>query len=632
MQLDLQVAAVAAVDRRTVAIGQQFQVLFQSRLLPAASGFDTGVPFYWGYMALQNYLTWIAFYPASDWGRFFAVMYSTQDGGICASRGMGTVDNRTTAAQIMRYWVTSDATGAVRYTWFRNYTGIISAYLAGQLDAPVAHVVNPSGATGMLVITYSMRLCSNGTSCAPGAPGQLGILQIWTSTSDLSANLVASLSSGVPRSARSFVADHTGRLVASSHGVPWVMVNRKIQYLMMDNESCGDHTMASIGRGLLGAGLQGQEVSMHRTRTHIVSSRNIAIGTAGTLWTVYYAVPTDSAYGELYRTVGICAGISAALAALAATVSWAVQHVFLTKPLGLAVSTINTLARLNMAGIAEATLSLGAAGAARPREELARGSEELARLARRRSSAPLVGNFLNEVTGVLRAAEKMVHSLYCVGRYVSMDLATWVISQGVLASPLQPRDVSVLFCDIEGSTAMIDRCRTQQIMAEFAELLNEILTDLANTARQFDGYIDKFIGDGTPSPQRPGACPDQSSPVAEVMVVFNAPCECPEHQSRACEAANAMQHCVNKLRILWEAQGKYRDFGCPRVRVTVASGPVLVGDIGAFGTLVNYTAIGEVVCIAARLQEVAKLVRPPRGVLVTGETRWQEPSSATRAA
>eukprot|EP00727_Mastigamoeba_balamuthi_P000243 m51a1_g10215 putative adenylate cyclase (765) ;mRNA; f:106138-108516 len=614
MQLDLQVATVRKVDSRTVDIGANFQTLFQAKVLPARFDLDTATPFYWGYKAQQSYLTWVAYYHPDDYGKFIAVMYSKADNGICAANGMGTINSKTTAAQIMRYWVREGAGGNVSYQWFRNYTGAISGYLAGQYDAPVSHLVNPSGSTGELVITYSMRLCADGNTCEPSAPNQAGILQIWTSAGDLSTNLAASMSDGSDPKARSFVTDSTGRLVATSHGQAWVMVNKKMYYLMMDNATVGDHTLTKIGHDLLRKGYGGKQISMARTSTHIVSSRPVAIGTAGTVWTVYFAIPTEAAVGELNKTVGICVGIAAALALMAAVVSWVVQHMFLTKPLNHAVSTINTLARLNMNGIAKATMSMDTITDLTQSQRKGMSSDELAKLSRSRSSSSsaLMGNFLNEVSGVLQAADKMVHSLYCVGRYVSMDLATWVIGKGIVSSPLQPRDVSVLFCDIEGSTAMIDRCRAEGTMSEFAELLNEILTGLANTAKQSGGYIDKFIGD-------------------EVMVVFNAPCECPNHQSRACEAAVGMQACVQRLRTAWENEGKYRNFKCPNVRVSIASGTVLVGDIGAFGTLINYTAIGETVCIAARLQEVAKTIRPPSGILVTSDT-WEAAASAEAVA
>eukprot|EP00727_Mastigamoeba_balamuthi_P002497 m51a1_g12244 hypothetical protein (142) ;mRNA; r:133913-134471 len=87
-QLALQVATVTNIDRRTYDVAQHFQTLFQSKMLPAKSDFDTMTPFYWGYKALQQYVTWIAFYFPEDHGHFVAIVNSKQDGGICAANGI----------------------------------------------------------------------------------------------------------------------------------------------------------------------------------------------------------------------------------------------------------------------------------------------------------------------------------------------------------------------------------------------------------------------------------------------------------------------------------------------------------------------------------------------------------------
>eukprot|EP00727_Mastigamoeba_balamuthi_P013902 m51a1_g9134 hypothetical protein (768) ;mRNA; r:50910-54428 len=592
MQLDLHVATVRdTVETQLTRISGHYATLVHASALPAATDVQTMTMLYWGYKDLQKYLTWACFLFPDDLGHYVGILNSAS-AGLVISRGAGIIDKSTSLALVEHYRATeTDGGTKVVFKWFRNITLSINSLLAGQLTNPMTRKIQPSASTGQLGIVYTVRLCKDGTTCAPEASGQAGILQLVASSSDLSDNLLDSLSDSADPKARAFVTDDKGKLVATSHGVPSVLVGTRLQYLLCNNNSVGDSTLVTIGRDLLRAGKQGKELNMYRTSSHIVSSQNFAVGNAGDVWTIYYAVPTQTVYGDLYKTVGVCVGIAAALALTAAVVSWVALHLFLAKPLDKAVKTINTLARMNMNGIAEASSSL-------------RPHHAVQGLPKRADNAPQMlttATFLDEVSGVLVAADKLVHSLYCVGRYVSMDLATWVIGKGIASSPLEPRDVSVLFCDIEGSTTMIDRCRAEGTMGEFAEMLNEILTKLANTAKDYGGYIDKFIGD-------------------EVMVVFNAPCECPQHESRACEAAVAMQRCIKTLRQRWEGSGTYKSFTCPRVRVSVASGTVLVGDIGAFGTLVNYTAIGEVVCIAARLQEVAKHVRPPTGILVTGET------------
>eukprot|EP00727_Mastigamoeba_balamuthi_P000762 m51a1_g10683 hypothetical protein (756) ;mRNA; f:92249-94834 len=596
LQLGLHVSTVTdTVQTQLTRISGHYATLVHAGALPAATDEETMTLLYWSYKELQQFLTWICFFFPEDLGRYVGIVNSASS-GILMSRGMGMFNKTAMLAAVEHLTAAEYDSGTkVAFKSHDNFTMRLGTLLAGQLTNPTTHKLQPSISTGQLGIMYAVRFCKDGNPCGPDAPGQAGILQLVASSSDLSDNLRESLAESADPKSRAFVTDMNGKLIATSHGVPSVLVGTRLQYLMCDNSSVGDSTLVRIGRDLLRDGRQGKELSMYRTSTHIVSSQNIAVGNAGDVWTVYYAVPTHEVYGELTKTVGICVGIAVALALTAAVVSWAAQHVFLAKPLDRAVKTIDTLAHMNMHGIAKASSSSSLNLADKGLPQRAGGGAGAV------VPSPSTVAFLDEVSGVLVAADKLVHSLYCVGRYVSMDLATWVIGKGIVSSPLVPRDVSVLFCDIEGSTTLIDQCRAEGTMGEFAEMLNEILTKLANTAKDYGGYIDKFIGD-------------------EVMVVFNAPCDCAHHESRACEAAVAMQQCVKGLRTRWESSGTYKSFKCPRVRVSVASGTVLVGDIGAFGTLVNYTAIGEVVCIAARLQEVAKHVRPPSGIIVTGET------------
>eukprot|EP00727_Mastigamoeba_balamuthi_P000254 m51a1_g10225 putative adenylate cyclase (735) ;mRNA; r:137020-139287 len=572
--LDAHADAVAGADARAVLASDCAATLFLSRALPAASDAhtSTAAALYWQLRRASHVLR-LAYAPAGDPARFVAVGRTHGGGGIVVDVGTASAD--PAEARVAQYAAAEGAaaTGGVVLTWRRNSTAPAQAWALEQ-----QHAVERSAETGELVVARAVRV-----------PG--GVLGLWSSVDDLSRALRADAAPG----ARVLVADADGRLVAASHGAAYVDDGPQGQrtYLAMGDSRAGDSAAQDVGRAVLRAGLLGREVRMRRAAGHIVSSRAVAVG--GARWTVYYALPESSALAGVRTTVGVCVGIAAGLALAAAALSWSAQHVLLARPLGFVADAFETLARLNMHGIAEAeAINLPAV--------VAISMRELSQPAARRLAASVaLGDVLSEVAEVLEAADRMVHSLYCVGRYVSMDLATWVIGKGVAASPLRQRDVSVLFCDIVGFTAMTDRCREQSCLAEFADLLSEFLTELADTAKLYEGYIDKFIGD-------------------KVMVVFNALAPCANHQSRACEAAVAMQGCVQKLQATWRNQGRHADWPCPLIRVAVASGAVLVGDVGAFGTLVNYTAIGETVCVASRLQEVSKFLRPVSAVLVTGDT------------
>eukprot|EP00727_Mastigamoeba_balamuthi_P006060 m51a1_g2073 hypothetical protein (599) ;mRNA; r:1476413-1478873 len=283
-------------------------------------------------------------------------------------------------------------------------------------------------------------------------------------------------------------------------------------------------------------------------------------------------------------------------------------------PMYYVVATISRLSCLNMEDLAYVSghskhkhTHTGSASLPVSREENCTDDQATSRSRSSTSSDESLSRFgghhlLSEVSDLLTSASKMAESLYAVGRYVSMDLCSWVIQNRVVEMPLAPKVITALFCDIQGSTAMIDRSKREGTMGEFGRMLNEILTTLANVAKRHGGYIDKLMGD-------------------EVMAIFNAPYECKDHQVHACAAALQMHVAVDDLCRAWDKRGAYKSFQRPRVRIGVAAGEVLVGDIGAFGTLTNFTAIGDTVCVASRLQSAAKVINPEgTGILLTGET------------
>eukprot|EP00727_Mastigamoeba_balamuthi_P006043 m51a1_g2058 hypothetical protein (733) ;mRNA; r:1413357-1415866 len=287
---------------------------------------------------------------------------------------------------------------------------------------------------------------------------------------------------------------------------------------------------------------------------------------------MYYvvAVPVEDYWGEIHRGIVVTVSITVVLSAFSLAVSTAAGVFFVSRPLARTTKTLSRLSRLRMEDLAPPTPSSAA-------------HEVLSRFG---------GNvLLSEVSDLLTSASKMAESLFIVGRYVSRDLCRWIIENKVTEMPLVPKTVSVLFCGIQGTTAMIDRCKTESSMSEFGRMLNEILTTLANAVKHHGGYIDKLMGN-------------------EVMALFNAPYECKDHQVHACAAALTMCSAVAELCHSWDQLGLYSIFQRPRVRIGVATGEVLAGDIGAIGTVTHFTAIGDTVCTAAHLQRAAKVIDP----------------------
>src|SRR6185437_13002886 len=133
-------------------------------------------------------------------------------------------------------------------------------------------------------------------------------------------------------------------------------------------------------------------------------------------------------------------------------------------------------------------------------------------------------------------------------------------------------DVAVLFADVRGSTALGERIGA----SEFAKLLNRFYATATEVILRHDGLIDKLIGD-------------------EAMALFIPGVAGPDYRRRALAAG----------RELLEAVG----YGSPAgpwipVGVGLNAGQAFVGNVGT--AVVDFTALGDAVNVAARLQGSAR--------------------------
>lgn len=128
-----------------------------------------------------------------------------------------------------------------------------------------------------------------------------------------------------------------------------------------------------------------------------------------------------------------------------------------------------------------------------------------------------------------------------------------------------------------------------------AERLREIMAALfdrcAAVVQRYGGVVDKFIGDA-------------------VMAVFGAPVALEDHALRGCLAALEIQQQARPL----AAEVARADGVSLALRVGLNSGQVVAGELGSDAR--NYTAIGEQVGLAQRMESVA----PPGGVMLSEST------------
>lgn len=135
------------------------------------------------------------------------------------------------------------------------------------------------------------------------------------------------------------------------------------------------------------------------------------------------------------------------------------------------------------------------------------------------------------------------------------------------------QEISVIFADIRGFTSWSENAPPEQVV----EMLNDYLSLAAEIILAWDGTLDKFFGDG-------------------LMAIFNAPKMQEDHVHRAADAALALMRAGEEMRA---RRGDNLSYS-----IGVHVGEAVVGYIGTERAL-NYTAIGDVVNTAKRLQEMA---------------------------
>ncbi len=151
------------------------------------------------------------------------------------------------------------------------------------------------------------------------------------------------------------------------------------------------------------------------------------------------------------------------------------------------------------------------------------------------------------------------------------------------------RVVTILFCDVKGSTAAAERLDPE----EWAEIMNEVFGLLIGPVYRYEGVIARLMGDA-------------------ILAFFGAPIAHEDDPQRATLAALEI---VEGIRA--ERDRLRREHGLALdVRVGINTGLVVVGEVGS-DLRVEYTAMGDAVNLAARMEQTAA----PGTVRITEETR-----------
>jgi class 3 adenylate cyclase/ABC-type transport system involved in cytochrome c biogenesis ATPase subunit len=154
------------------------------------------------------------------------------------------------------------------------------------------------------------------------------------------------------------------------------------------------------------------------------------------------------------------------------------------------------------------------------------------------------------------------------------------------ADGAERRHLTVMFCDLVGSTALSVRFDPEELRGEIRAYQNTVTGVVA----RYDGFVAKFMGDG-------------------VLAYFGYPRAHEDDAERAVRAGLEIATAVRSQ----ETRGTER----LAVRIGIATGLVVVGDLVGEGSAQEQAVVGETPNLAARLQALAQ----PGQIIVAGATR-----------
>lgn len=161
-------------------------------------------------------------------------------------------------------------------------------------------------------------------------------------------------------------------------------------------------------------------------------------------------------------------------------------------------------------------------------------------------------------------------------RYMTPGVAERVMALGEDSLMVGERkEVTILFSDIRGYTTLTENLEASEVVS----LLNQYFETMVEAVFNYDGTLDKFIGDA-------------------LMAVFGAPLPLEEHAWKAVQSALDMRR---RLREFNRRQSEHTI----RIGIGISSGEVVSGNIGSQKRM-DYTVIGDGVNLSARLESVTK--------------------------
>ena len=180
---------------------------------------------------------------------------------------------------------------------------------------------------------------------------------------------------------------------------------------------------------------------------------------------------------------------------------------------------------------------------------------------------------------------RLLAAIAALGAEAPAAAGTAVSRDAPVPAEAERRQLTVMFCDLVGSTALSSRLDPEdlrEVIAAYHRAVTEVVAG-------FDGFVAKYMGDG-------------------VLIYFGYPQAHEDDAERAVRAGLGVIEAVGRLDV--------RSVGL-QARVGIATGLVVVGDLIGHGSAQEQSVVGETPNLAARMQTLAE----PNTVVIAAGTR-----------